>query len=113
MSLPELRASGIEPRLDDILLCGSDCVRCGACFGDAGNACAFEGASVPYAGDASRVGPESNTRGAILDEASLAFEVAEVFMRRGFPPYAARGAAEAAVEAACEAWSPCRSDGLS
>ena len=33
-------------RINEVLLCGDDCVRCGACFGDAGDACAFEGASV-------------------------------------------------------------------
>lgn len=73
-------------------LCGDGCVRCGACFGEAGEAC-----------DAAA--------GSMLDEESLAVEVAEVLERRGFPPYAARQAAEAAVVSAIEAWRPCRADG--
>ncbi len=98
--------------IDDILLCGDDCVRCGACFGEAGDACAFEG--VAAAGERPRVDERAYGRiatGSLLDGESLEAEVAEVLERRGFPSYAARSAAEAAVEAAFEIWQPCRCDG--
>lgn len=117
-------------RINEVLLCGDDCVRCGACFGDAGDACAFEGASVAGPcpdmsegsfdkkrefGEASCGSGVSRgghvSCGTMLDEESLAAEVAEIFERRGFPAYAARFAAQAAVEAACEMWHPCRTDG--
>lgn len=100
-----------SPRMSEILLCGSDCVRCGACSGDAGDACAFEGSSVL---DGEAMGEMCGTGGGssmMFDESSLASEVAEIFERRGFPAYVARFASEAAVGAACEMWSPCRSDG--
>jgi hypothetical protein len=103
------------PSMDDILLCGDDCVRCGACFGDAGESCSFEGASVSGGCRDVAVEEEYSRRGAMcgsmLDEKSLAAEVAELFEARGFPGYAARAAAEAAVATALEAWQPCRADG--
>ena len=149
-------------RINEVLLCGDDCVRCGACFGDAGDACAFEGASVvgprpdmsgeaqggedacaplahasgkalstkAFAEDAPAgealprealfvealpdglaVGAKAAGFGSMLDEESLAAKVAEVFEQNGFPAYAARFAAQAAVETACEMWHPCRVDG--
>lgn len=114
MRAADCLAESGAPRIADILLCGSDCVRCGACFGDAGDACAFEGASVADASlDASMEAAYSakNDKGTMLDESSLAAEVADVFARHGFPIYAARSASETAVQAACEIWSPCRTDG--
>ena len=101
--------------LDSILLCGDDCVRCGACFGDAGGSCSFEGASIPNGCLDATIEEEYSRRGApsgsMLDERSLAAEVVELFEMRGFPAYSARAAAEAAVATALEAWRPCRADG--
>ncbi len=121
------------PSMDEILLCGDDCVRCGACFGEAGGSCSFEGASVSgghldaameeeYAkrcnsepGRDAVMGWERSSRaavdGSMLDEESLEMEIVDVLERRGFPTYAARSAAEAAVAAALELWQPCRADG--
>ena len=104
-----------ERAFDGILLCGDGCVRCGACFGDAGESCSFEGASVSGGCRDVAVEEEYSKRGAMcgsmLDEKSLAAEVTELFEARGFPGYAARAAAEAAGATALEAWQPCRADG--
>lgn len=102
--------------LDSILLCGDDCVRCGACFGEAGDSCSFEGASIPGRCPDAAMEEEYSKRGvpsgSMLDERSLAAEVVELFEMRGFPAYVARSAAEAAVSAAFEQWRPCRADGV-